>query len=476
VLPVAAAELALLVALGNRYGYHRDELYFIRAAKHPAFGYDDQPPLTPLLGWVSSTLFGDTPRGLRVVSALAAAVSVLLVALIARELGARARGQLVAAGTMAATGGVMAIGHLLSTATFDVLGWLVVLWLVTRLLGGADEREWLLVGLAAGIGLENKHVILLLLASLALGFALSGRLGEIGSRWLWTGAALAFAIWLPNLVWQATHGWPQLELAGKIADEDPVANRVALVPFQVLLIGPPLAPIAVAGLVWLLRNQRFRALGRAFLALLALCLVIGAKPYYASAFAVALLGAGAVPVERWLERSRRRGALLAAAAALSAAVAAFLVLPLVPASDVHATPIPAVNEDAIESIGWPRFVRTVSNVWHTLPRRAVIFTGNYGEASAIDRFGPDLGLPRAYSGHNSFARWGIPPASAGPVVVVGIDWKPYLDARFSGCRRAARIDNGVDLDNEEQGGPVWVCRGPRRPWAELWPGLRHLSP
>ena len=121
VLPVAAAELALLVATANRYGYHRDELYFRVAARHPAWGYDDQPALTPLLGRLSESVFGEDPRGLRVVSAVAIAIVVVLVALIARELGAGRAGQAVAALATAASGAAMAVGHLVSTTTFDVL-------------------------------------------------------------------------------------------------------------------------------------------------------------------------------------------------------------------------------------------------------------------------------------------------------------------------------------------------------------------
>jgi hypothetical protein len=97
---------------------------------------------------------------------------------------------------------------------------------------------------------------------------------------------------------------------------------------------------------------------------------------------------------------------------------------------------------------------------------------NYGEAGAVGRFGRDYGLPRAYSGHNAYARFGIPPGSAGPVVVLGYR-DPSVD--FGACRRAATIDNGVGLDNEEQGGAVFVCGRPRRPWSEAWADLTHLD-
>jgi hypothetical protein len=252
VLPVAAAELLLLLATANRYGYHRDELYFRVAARHPAWGYDDQPALTPLLGRFSESMFGTDPRGLRVLSAIAIALAVVLVTLIARELGAGRRGQAVAALSTGASGAAMAVGHLLSTTTFDVLAWLTVIFLVARILGGGDTRQWLLVGLVGGIGLENKQTVLLLIAALACGCLLDRRWALVRSPWLWAGAALAFALWSPNLIWQAQHGWPQLELADKISQEDPVGNRVQLLPLQLLLIGPLLAPLWLGGLWWLL--------------------------------------------------------------------------------------------------------------------------------------------------------------------------------------------------------------------------------
>jgi hypothetical protein len=408
VLPVASLVLLLELAFGNRYGYHRDELYFRTAARHPALAYDDQGVLTPFAGRLSEVLFGETPRGLRVFSALAVAAAVVLVALLARELGASGAGQLVAASGAAAAGFVLAVGHLLSTATFDLLVWIGLLLVVARILGGGDERLWLVAGLVVGIGLENKQLPLLLVAALALGLALDRKLpGILCSPWLWGGVAIAAALWLPGLV--------------------------------------------------------------------ALVLATAGKPYYTAPYLLVLLAAGSVQVERWLT-SRPRQLAIAACLLVSAAAAVLITLPVLPADRLQSTPIPDLDEDAIETVGWPALVRTVARVYDSLPERerrtAVVFTGNYGEAGAVDRSGPDYGLPRAYSGHNAYARFGIPPGSSGPVIVLGYD-APSVD--FTGCRRAATIDNGVGLDNEEQGGAVFVCARPRRPWADAWKGLRHLD-
>ena len=478
-LPVAACQLVVQVAFANGYGYHRDELYVRAAGRHPAFGYDDQPPLTPLLGRLSEALVGETPRGLRVVSALAVAAAVVLVALLARELGAGRVGQLLAAAGTAASTFVMVVGHLLSTSTFDLLLWTAVVLVVAMILGGRDPRLWLLIGVLVGTALENKHLILLLVASLAVGLALDRRLVEaLRSRWLWLGAAVALALWLPNLLWQATNGWPQLELAADIREDEAGESRVTLLPFQLLVAGPLLVPVLAVGLWGLLRDpalRPWRVLGFAYPVLLVLLFALGAKPYYAAPLLGCLLAPGAVVVERWLTSSAR-AVLVGAAIAVTAAISVVLALPVIPVERLHDTPIADINEDAIETVGWPAFVRTVAHVHSHLPDGqrddVVIFTGNYGQAGAIDRYGPELGLPRAYSGHNAYARFGIPPGSAGPVIVLG-DRAPAT--AFDGCRAAATIDNGVELENEEQGGTVWVCAGPPSPWAELWPRLTHLD-
>ena len=190
-------------------------------------------------------------------------------------------------------------------------------------------------------------------------------------------------------------------------------------------------------------------------------------------------------VRRYWARIRRRAFValwhhLKAQVAVSAVIAAAITLPLVPVADVHATPIPEINEDASETIGWPTFTATVARVWNQLPpserSRAIVYASNYGEAGAIARFGPKLGIPRPYSGHNAFWRFGRPPDGARPIIVVGYHDPASLHGSFNGCALSGRIDNGVALDNEEQGAPIWTCSTTTEPWSRLWPLLRSLNP
>jgi 4-amino-4-deoxy-L-arabinose transferase-like glycosyltransferase len=246
---VAALVVGVLIIASGGYGYHRDELYFLRAGQELAFGYVDQPPLTPLLARVAGELFGGSLVGLRLASAVTAGLVVFFTGLLARELGGTRGAQVLAAACMGVSGILLAVGHLLSTSTFDLLAWTALSWAVVRALreGG---RHWLLVGLLAGIGLQNKMLVVFLLAGLAAGLLLVGPHTVLRSRWPWLAAAVALALWAPYLLWQAAHGWPQLALSGAIAAGGSGTSepRWLFLPYQLVLISPLLVPVWGAGL------------------------------------------------------------------------------------------------------------------------------------------------------------------------------------------------------------------------------------
>lgn len=476
---IAAGAFVVLILFAGGYGFHRDELYFIEAGDHPAWGYDDQPPLTPLIARVATTLFGHTPTGLRVPSALAFAACIVLAALIARELGGGRAAQVMASLSLAASS-MMYVGHLVSTTTYDFLAWTVLLYIAVLILRRGDPRLWVVFGGVLGLGLLNKWLVLTLVGCLGAGLVAARDLRVLRSRWVLVGAALALLLWAPNLIWQADHGWPQRALARQIAGEDPAGTRVKFLPFQLVIVSPLLAFVWIAGLAWLVRAKEarpFRALGLGFVALLVVCVLSGAKEYYAIGWYPLLLGAGGTALERWIELPRRR-LLFGAAVALSALVSAVVSLPVLSERALGDSPVADVNDDAVEQVGWARFVDTVAATWRSLPpaerERAVIFTANYGEGGAIMLYGPERGLPRAYSGHNSFSSFARPPDGARPVLAVGFD-TPYLSRFFDGCRVVRHFDNGVGVDNEEQGTPITICRAPRQEWRQLWPRLHHLN-
>lgn len=475
-LAVAAAIALLLIVTSGGYGYHRDELYFVQLGAYPAAGYVDQPPLVPLLAAALHDLGGGSLLVLRLPAALAAAGIAVLTGLTAREVGAGRGGQVLAAAAMGGSAFTLAVGHLMSTSTFDLLWWTLLGWLLVRALrdGGA---AWWGVGAVTGVALQTKSLVLLLVASVLLALLAVGPRRVLASRALWGGAVLALLIWSPNLWWQISHGLPQLDMAGQVASGSSGTSepRWLVLPFQLVLISPVLVPVWALGWWRLVRDpdlRVWRPLAVAFVVLLGLVLVAGGKPYYVCGLYPVLLAAGAEPVARWLARASQAARVAAGTAAvIGLAINVVLFLPVVPVDRLAATPVVDVNYDAGETVGWPAFADTVATAYAAVPpaQHPVVLTGNYGAAGAMHHLRP--GIP-VYSGHNSLWDLGPPPPQTETVVAIDIS-EADLGAWFTDCTAVATIDNGVGLDNEEQGEQVWRCTGPTTSWEDRWPDLRR---
>ena len=470
VFGVAAVLALVLILLAGRYGYHRDELYFLAAGRHLAWGYPDQPVLVPLVARLVSAVAPGSLVVLRVPSALAMAAVVVLAAVVARDLGARSRGQLFAAACVASSSVVLAVGHLLTTPDVTMLSWTGVLLMSMRALRGDGDRWWLGAGAMAGFGLLGNAVTWFLLAGLALGI-LATRRDQLRSGWLWAGAGVAVAAGLPYLVWQAANGWPQLAVSRSIAagGSGTSAPRVAFLPFQVALVSPWLVPVWVWGLVRLLRDPHLRLLGLLYPFLAVVFIITGGKPYYIAGMYPFLLAAGAQPFVDFF--SDRRWVPIAAVALSLPAVA--VTLPVVPVDRVADTPIVDVNYDAGETIGWPTYVSQITAAAAGMEGGTpdAILTSNYGEAGVLQRYGtPDL--PAVYSGQDGYWFWGPPPNSATRVLAVG-----FTDSEMrTWCRdprRIGRLDNGLGIDNDEQRAPIWSCTSLTGSWDTLWPSMRR---
>ena len=484
-LPVGAAVLflgVLLTATSTRYGYHRDELYF--RMLEPAWGYVDQPPLTPWLARTFAELFGDTLLVMRVPATLAHLGAIVVVALVARELGGRTRAQALAAWGYGTAAIPLAFGHTFLTASLDLVVWPAVLLCMIRAVR-RDPRWWLAAGLVTGVALYNKLLVVALLGGVVLGLLVAWpwwrpRASEgrprwpLATPWPWAGAVVALLAGLPNLLYQATNGWPQLAMGAALGENNAADVRAEMWLFQLLTLGPPLALVWITGAVWLWRRHpTLRFLVVAYPVLLAFTYAAGSQTYYATGLLAVLFAAGCVPVATWA-----RTWALVVVVVLNAVACLAISLPLVPVERLGETPIADINSSAQDAVGWPAYVRQIAEVHAALPEadrnRAVILTQNYGEAGAVDRFGPDPGLPPAHSGHNQLWEYGPPPASATVALVVTEAPGAWGD-RFAECAVQGQLDNGVGVDNEEQGVSILVCREPTGGWDAIWPELRHLD-
>ena len=477
---IAGLQAAALIATSTRYGYHRDELYFIVAGGHPAFGYPDQPPLVPLLCWAMNALAPGSLLVLRAPSALAAAATTALAALIARELGGQTRAQVIAAACTAVSGFALAVAHLVSTTTPDLLSTTLLGWLAVRATVHDSGPSLLAAGLVVGLGVEAKPQVGLVAAVMAVTLLVVGPRGPLRSRWAVAGALLAVVLATPYVVWQQQHGWPQVTVAGNIAGSQE-GGRVGFLPFQLVMVSPFLVPVWVAGLRVPFRRAGLRSLrfvSITYAAMAVLYIAGNGHAYYLASLYPLLLGLGALPTAGWTLRARRRIALLAVGIGASAAISAVIALPLLPERNLQGSAVITLNSAQGDTVGWPSFVDAVSTAWRRIPtsdrRHTAIFAGNYGEAGAIDLLGPPLKLPAAYSAHNGFSEWRIPPGRDTGALVVGFSRAADAAPSFDDCRTLAVVNNGVGLNNDEQGLPVMLCRV-AAPWPALWPHLIHFD-
>ena len=477
---VAVLQVAVLLATSTRYGYHRDELYFIVAGSHPAFGYPDQPPLVPLLSWSMNAIAPGSLLVLRTPSALIAGITTVLAALIARELGGGTRAQAIAAGCTASSGFALAVAHLVSTTTVDLLSTTALGWLAIRAVRRGSGPSVLAAGLVVGLGIEGKPQVGLVAAVMVASLIAVGPRAPLRSGWAAAGAIAAVVLALPYAVWQQQHGWPQLTVARNIAGSQE-GGRAGFLPFQLVMVSVVLVPVWVAGLLAPFRRPPWRDLRFVpitYAALAVLYLVGNGHAYYLASLYPALLGLGAIPAAEWTQRGSHRTAALAGAVAVSAAISSLIALPLLPERDLQGSIVIALNSAQGETVGWPRFVNTVARAWERIPagerRYTAIFTSNYGEAGAIDLLKTNPRLPGAYSAHNGFSEWGIPPQADAHALLIGFNDPAAAAPEFAGCRALAVVNNGVGLNNQEQGLPVMLCR-PTAPWAVLWPRLRHFD-
>ena len=487
VIWVGGIVFAVLMALSTRYGFHRDELYFLACAQHLQASYVDQPVLTPLLAWVSLKLFGVSLLGLRLWPALAAWATVVISGLTAREFGGGRRAQLVAAIATATMPALLAIDHLFDPTAFDVLAWSGLALIVARIGRTGDARWWLAAGLVLGLGLANKHSAGFFAVALLAGALLSGGRRLVANRWLLAGAVIAAAFTIPDIWWQAQHQWATIAMTRVLNQENGGLGNIGdWIIGQLIMTAVALVWVWAAGLRWLWRSERplWRALAFAYgLLFVFFALTTGAKIYYLAGAYVYLLAAGAVAIDGWLAARPGRLRNLMLATGLSTAVALPIVLPVLPAADIGWTY--KLNQDPAESIGWPQLVSTVRTAWTSLPPRqrasAVIFTANYGEASAINLLGRGTGLPQAVSGHNTYWWWGPGNPRATTVLAVmpgptsGTGYSAYLHQFFTSVRIVATLSNPYGIHNQERDGHVYLCTGPRRPWDQLWPRLRHYG-
>ncbi len=454
VLVVVALKCALELSVAGRYGWHRDELYYAVAGLHLQGGYVEFPPVTALLAALARELFGWSLVGLRAFTILAGAATVVVAALIARELGATRRAQTLAAVLVGLAPGMLATNLLFQPVAFDQLTTMVVLWLALRLALG--RGSWPLLGVAVGVGLETKYTLAVVLVVLIASFLVWRR--DVLRSWGFPLAvAIAAVLLVPNLVWEAGHGWTSVHwfLNPPPSGSDETRPQFLV---NVILLAAVGFPVAVAGVVSLVRDRALRPLGWTVVGTVAAYFVLGGKSYYALPVLLFALAAGAIPLDRWATRRR-----LVVAGALFAAVGLVVLpitLPVLPLHTAVRHGVVKARGDYQSEVGWPAYVRLVER--HSAGAD-VIVASNYGEAGALRVFGRRL--PPVASADVTMRYW-RPRVVGRRALVIG--YSRAAAAFCTGYRVVARISSANHSD--EGGEPIATCTL-RSTLSTVWPSV-----
>jgi len=479
----------------RHYGYFRDELYYLDMARHLDWGHVDAAPLIAVYARIALWM-GGSLAALRILPALAGAALIALTILIARELGGDRYAQLLSGVAILLCPAVLGIDSLMTMNAFEPLFWMGCILVVARILRTGESRLWLWFGLIAGLGLENKHSTLSFGFAVTVALLLTHHRREFANRWIWIAGAIAVVIFLPNLIWQIRHHFPTIEDLENVRREgkNVVLGPLAFVKEQILDMHPILLPLWFTGLIWFLRDRRWRVLGLTFAVFFVLMEVAHAKNYYVFPIYPMLFAGGAVVIERWLANRSVRVRTTARAAVIAIIVLAALpAIPLVtwmlpperllayqtaigfkPAkAEVHHESL--LPQPVADQFGWPEMAREVANVYNSLSpedrAQTGIWAGNYGEAGAINQFGPQYGLPRAYSRHQNHWYWGPPPQVYKNLIV--IQWS--LDDVRDNCTTFQPFEHYNRFGMGEENQLMYLCRGVEFDIQKIWPHSHHWN-
>ncbi|MGC9992679.1 MAG: glycosyltransferase family 39 protein [Candidatus Cybelea sp.] len=499
------AALLLHGATAWRYGYFRDELYFIACSKHLAWGYVDQPPLVAVAAWLAAPA-GYALVALRALPILAVAGTVYLATRLTKELGGGTFAQLLAGIATLLMPAYLLLGNTLTTTSFEPFFWTLSIYLTIRVVRASATtrpRLWLALAAAVALSAYAKYSIVLLVAALIAGLLLTSQRTALRTPYLACAAAFVALVLAPNLGWQAAHGWPFLEVIQGDAAHRPsfangltleyrslASNAVAFMLEQLLYTNPLAAPIWLAGIiapfrVRALRDLRFIAV--AYVVLFFAAVALSAKGYYIIGIYAALLAMGAVAIERVAAPLR---AMALSALGAVAILALPLSLPVLPVESLvgytkllgltgrDGTPTHLIQPVFAEEFGWDRLAQDVAHVYFALPgdvrARTAIYADTYGDAGALDFFGPRYGLPPAISSQNNYYLWGTRDYDGATLVAIGATRIDLL-RRYYRSVTLARTSSEPYKWVVEGPAPIYLCRDPIAPLSQIWPHLRWFG-
>jgi hypothetical protein len=497
-LTLSVIKFLIHLLSSEHFGYFRDEFYYIAASKHLDFGYVDFPPFIALVTRLVRGTLGESLLALHLLPALSGAALVFLTGWMARQLGASPFGQGLAALATLIAPQFLGVNSILSMDSFDVLFWGLALYILILIFKDQNPKTWLWFGLVVGLGLTNKVSLLYFSLAMVIGLALTTQRKYFRSMWLYVGGAIAVAFLVPYLIWNAMHGWPTIEFWGAYGNKVYQASPVEFVLQQILIMHPLTFPLWAMGLLYFFSKRgaayAYRPLGWMYVVLLSIFMLQHAKNYFLSPIYPVLFAAGAVSFEEIVETRRRAWlkpayVLLLVIGGIVIAPLAFPVLPLqATVSYVRSTSGTDIKSEKFDTgilpqhfadrLGWEEMAAAVAEAYDSLPAAdrasACIFAGNYGEAGALEFYGPRYGLPHVISGHNNYYIWGPNDCTGETAVVIGVADAEDLRQVFADVEQVSQTHCDYCMPYEDNL-PIYVAHGLKTPLKQLWPSAKSFQ-
>ncbi len=494
---LCSAKLLIHLLTNHQYGYFRDELYYLDCGRRLAWGYADMAPGAAFFARIGLML-GGSLREIRFSVAVAGAVLVLLAVLLARELGGGKFAQFLSGSCALAATAYLIEDGFLSMNAFEPLAWMSCILVLLRIVRSGNSRLWPWFGLFAGLGLENKHSTAFFGLAVVCAIVLTPLRREFLKPWIWLGALVAFLVFLPNLIWEYQHNFATLELLRNVqkTHKNVVLGPLAYFGHQLLSLNPFEFLVWGAGLAWLFSpaGRRFRVLAWTYVALFALFVIFKGKDYYLFPIYPMLMAAGAVAWEQWSIRRTWVRPVLVLLVLFTSAILAPLALPvftpdrlLVYEQRIHVQPPKSeVAHNGLlpqyfgDQFGWEELVNEVAHDYNSLPddlrSHTIIFANNYGEAGAINMFGPKYGLPEAISAHQNHFFWGPPAPPQGTVGSNALVLQSSVEGLAKRCNSVQVLSvHFHPWGMPEENGPILFCHGLKVSLQQIWPQLKHWN-
>lgn len=483
-------KLILLIIFSGNYGWFRDEYYYIEVSKHLDWGYVDMQPLSALILAVSRVLFGDSIFGIKIFSYLAGSVIVFISGLIAKELNGSKFAQIFTAFIVIFSGTVLGVSSYFSMNSFDILLSTLMFYFLIRLINTNNAKLWLIIGLLFGLGLQNKLTFLFLGFGLVVGIVLTKNRRHLKSKEIWIGAAIAFIIFLPNIIWQAANNFPTLEFMRNAAAYKNKPMSIAEFALNSLLeLNPGYSLFILTGIYFLFFNKEgkvFSIIGWIFVSVFLVFVFNNGKPYYMGVLFPVILAAGVIGADFLIEKYLRpfvRTVLVIFVIPSVIAVVPFAV----PVLDVEAfigfsktlgikpesgerSELGLLPQFYADRFGWEEMVQKVSSAYNKLSeeekKEALIFGQNYGEAGAVNFYRNKYNLPQAISAHNNYWIWGYPEDYKGNVlIIIGSNYEDNSEF-FEEVKLAESHSNkyGMSFENVD----IFICKKPKMPLDKIW--------